>query len=149
MKNFLTRFAFLGVFFTSLAFGAASLATSCTPVGANTPSLILYPWGPATTVALTATGNQTIAIRNNVTIIDGVTTAGTNARTLILSIDAHLMSGAHILVKTKNISTTRTTVFSTGFTAPTITADSNKTYTQGFIYDGTVFLPCGTSIKIN
>ena len=109
---------------------------------------IKWPFGEADTKVLTATGAQALTIDDNLTIIDGVTVEATGNRTLNLTIDSELKSGARLLVKTKS-NGTETTIFGTGITSITVTGAAGKTFSQGFTYDGTVFLPDGTSVKID
>lgn len=109
---------------------------------------IKYPFGLADSKTLSATGAQAITIDDNLTIIDGVTTEATGNRTINLTIDAELKAGARILLKSKTNST-ETTIFGTGISSVTITGVSGKTKTQGFTYDGSNFLPEGTSVQID
>ena len=109
---------------------------------------IKYPFGLADTKTLSATGAQAITIDDNLTIIDGVTTEATGNRTINLTIDAELKAGARILLKSKTNST-ETTIFGTGISSVTITGVAGKTKTQGFTYDGSNFLPEGTSVQID
>ena len=109
---------------------------------------IKYPFGLADSKALSATGAQAITIDDNLTVIDGVTTEATGNRTINLTIDAELKAGARILLKSKTNST-ETTIFGTGISSVTITGVAGKTKTQGFTYDGSNFLPEGTSVQID
>ena len=109
---------------------------------------IKYPFGLADSKTLSATGAQAITIDDNLTIIDGVTTEATGNRTINLTIDAELKAGARILLKSKTNST-ETTIFGTGISSVTITGVAGKTKTQGFTYDGSNFLPEGTSVQID
>jgi hypothetical protein len=109
---------------------------------------LLYPYGACDSQELTATGTQALTITDNVTIIDGVTVEATGNRTLNLTISALLKAGAliHLASKTNG---TETTIFGTGFTATTITGEAGKTYTESFYYNGTVFYPIGTAVKVD
>jgi hypothetical protein len=109
---------------------------------------LLYPFGAADSQALTATGAQALTITDNVTILDGVTVEATGNRTINLTISALLKAGAliHLASKTNG---TETTIFGTGFTAPTITGEAGKTYTQSFNYNGTTFYPVGNYVKVD
>ena len=109
---------------------------------------IKWPFGEGDSKELTATGAQAIAIDDNFTIIDGATVEATGNRTLDLTIDSEVKSGAKLFLKSKT-NGTETTIFGTGITAPTITGVAGKTKTQGFTYDGTVFLPDGASVQID
>lgn len=112
------------------------------------PAQIKWPFGSADSKELTATGAQALTIDDNMTVIDGVTVEATGNRTLDLTVDSELGAGAKLIVKSKT-NGTETTIYGTGITAPTITGVAGKTKTQGFTYDGTNFLPDGTSVQID
>ncbi len=107
-----------------------------------------WPFGLGETLVLTATGAQVLAIDDNLIIIDGVTVEATADRTLDLTIDPEIKLGAMLLVKSKT-NGSEDTIFGTGITAPTITGVAGKTFTQGFKFDGTTFLPEGLSVQID
>ena len=109
---------------------------------------IKWPFGEADTKALTATGAQALAIDDNMTIIDGVTVEATGNRTLDLTVNSEVKAGAKLLVKSKT-NGTETTVMGTGIDGPNIVGVAGKTKTQGFTFDGTVFLPDGASVQID
>lgn len=109
---------------------------------------INYPVGNADVQALTATGTQAITISNALTIIDGVTTQATGNRTIDLTIEEGVKTGAKILVQSKTAST-QTTVFGTSITGPTITGVAGKTKTALFIYDGSAFVQAGAEVQID
>lgn len=110
--------------------------------------MINYPFGEAEVLELSATGAQALEINNALTIVDGVTTEATGNRTLNLTINDELKAGAKLLVKSKT-NGTETTIFGTGITSATITGVTGKTKTQGFVYDGSAFLPLGTAQQID
>jgi hypothetical protein len=109
---------------------------------------ISYPFGDMASTALTATGAQAITISEAVTYLDGVTVEASGNRTLNLTISAEIKAGAMIYLASKT-NGTETTIFGTGFTAPTITGEAGKTYTQAFYYNGTVFYPVGNFVKVD
>jgi hypothetical protein len=110
--------------------------------------IIKFPFGAATTVALSATGAQAITVTNMLTIVNGVTTQATGNRTLNLTIDANLEAGARMFVKVKTAGT-ETTIFGTGMQGATLTGASGKTKTFECIYDGTNFVEAGTPVQID
>lgn len=110
--------------------------------------MVKYPFGAVDTQALTATGAQAQAITNDSTILDAVTTIGTGNRTINLTIASEVKTGATILVKFRTTGT-ETCTFGTGFLAPVITGVASKTFSQKFTYDGSTFLPDGTSVQCN
>lgn len=114
----------------------------------NTPSKARWPFGLPDVIALSATGAQAIAVTNDLTIIDGVTTQATGNRTLNLTIDAAVNIGARLVVKSKTAAT-ETTIGGTGMTAPTITGVAGKTKTWELVYDGAAFVATGTAVQID
>jgi hypothetical protein len=111
-------------------------------------STVKFPFGPADTLALTATGAQALTIANTATIVDGVTTISTATRTLNLAIDAAVPAGAKIFVKAK-FTGTETLVFGTGFLCPTLTGVAAKEFNVEFTYDGTTFKPTAAPYQVN
>ncbi len=117
-------------------------------MGHSTDPQIKWPAGDADEQALSATGAQALTIDDDMTVIDGVTTEATAARTIDLTITTGVKKGAMILLKSKT-NGTENTVFGTGITAPTFAGVAGKTFTQGFQFDGTVFLPQGAAVQID
>lgn len=113
-----------------------------------TNSHIRFPFGSASVKTLSATGAQAITIEDELTVINGVSTVATGNRTIELTISSQLAIGAMILLKTKTTGT-ETTIFGTGIYSVTVSGAAGKTFSQGFIYDGTVFLPLGTAVQID
>lgn len=109
---------------------------------------VRWPFGEATTTALSATGDQAISVDNDLTIIDGVTVVATGNRTLILTIPTDIKAGARMIVKAKTTGT-ETTIFSTGFIAPTVTGVAGKTKVVELVYDGTQFVPTAAAVQID
>lgn len=54
--------------------------------------IVKFPFGEASTIALTATGDQNVTVINPYTIIDGDTVKSTGHRTLNLTIDPSMLS---------------------------------------------------------
>ena len=104
--------------------------------------------GTGEAIALTATGAQAVTVRSRFTEIDGVTNQASGNRTIDLTINASTPKGAQLLVKVKTAGT-QTTTFGTGIDAPVITGEAGKTFTQLFVYNGTIFLPAGAAVKID
>lgn len=107
---------------------------------------IKHPFGAIDTFTLGAGGTQAITIKNQVTMIDGITTAQTSATTLNLTIDAEVKPGAILYLSRKcNHGTggNRDFIFGTGITADTHQPANAKEVHRTFIYNGTVFVPMG------
>lgn len=109
---------------------------------------VKFPFGEATTVALSAAGDQAITIDNDVTIIDGVTTQATAARTLILTIPSDIKAGARIFLKTKTAAV-EDTIAGAGITMPTYAGVAGKTKCSELVYDGTTFKPTAVAFQID
>jgi hypothetical protein len=110
--------------------------------------IVKWPFGEASVAALTATGDQAIALANDMTIINGATTQATGNRTINLTIGAGVGVGAMIVAKLKT-NGTETTTFGTGFTAPVMTGVAGKTKVVSFIYDGASFIQTGTAVQLD
>lgn len=109
---------------------------------------VQFPFGSASTVALSATGDQAVTITNMMTIINGVTTEATGNRTINLTVNAGVKAGAMILIKTKT-NGTETTIFGTGMIGTTYAGVAGKTKTTICIYDGTNFIEAATPVQID
>lgn len=110
--------------------------------------IVKWPFGEADTIALTASGAQAVTIANEMTVIDGVTTQASAARTINLAIDDTVGAGAMLLVKSKTAATEATT-FGTGMLGAAMVGVAGKTKTALFIYDGTVFVMSGSSVQVD
>jgi hypothetical protein len=110
--------------------------------------IIKFPFGPATVVALSATGAQAITVENMLTVVDGVTVSATDNRTLNLMIDDNLEVGARLLIKFKT-DATETLIFGTGITGVTIDGVADKTNVVEAVFDGTVFVVSATYVQID
>lgn len=100
---------------------------------------VKYPFGPADSKVLSATGAQELTIVDNLTMIDGVTNIATGARTLNLTIDSDLEVGAKLSIRSKTTAT-ETTVFGTLIAGITVTGVAGKTITRTATFDGAQFL---------
>lgn len=109
---------------------------------------VKWPFGPADTVALSATGAQAITVDNELIFVDGVTTQATGNRTLNLTIDAGVKAGARLVVKSKT-NGTETTIFGTSMIGLTITGSAGKTIVTTFVYDGTNYIESGAQVQID
>jgi hypothetical protein len=105
------------------------------------------PFGAADTLTIAATGTTAATISNQETYVSSLTTLTGNA-TLDLTLSSELKAGARLYVKVKTTAT-ETFTFGTGIDAPVVTGVAGKTWTQGFWYDGTIFLPMGAKIQID
>jgi len=111
-------------------------------------NIIKYPFGPASEVALSASGDQAIELENSLTIIDGVSTPATGDRTLNLTIPEDLEVGARLVIRMKTAAT-ESTIFGTGITGTSVVGIAGKTKTVEAVYNGTVFEVIGTAGQID
>ena len=111
---------------------------------------VKHPFGPATVIALTATGTQAITINDNVTYVDGVTTQATGNRTINLTIPTtnNITVGSRIFIASKTAST-ETTIAGTGMIMPTITGVAGKTKITELFYNGTNFVATSAGYQID
>lgn len=100
-------------------------------------------------ISMAATGTLAATIESQLTIIDGVTVAGTANRTINLTIGSLVKAGAMLLIKTKVSGATYTTIFGTNMSGVTLTGADGKTKNVLFIYDGTNFVEATTPIQID
>jgi hypothetical protein len=110
--------------------------------------LIKFPYGPATTEVLTASGTQAIEAINTLTIVDGVTTEATGDRTIDLTLDSSLDTGSRITILSKT-NGTESTIFGTNITGASIVGVAGKTKTVEAVFDGTIFKVVGTAGQID
>jgi hypothetical protein len=109
---------------------------------------VKYPFGAADTLSLSATGTQALTIDNQMTVVDGVTTVATGNRTINLTVNSLVKTGARMFLKLKTTGT-ETTIFGTGMSGATITGVAGKTKTVECVYDGTNFVEAGTPVQID
>lgn len=108
---------------------------------------IKSPFGAIATASISAdASNDAITITSNETFITTATL--TSNATLDLTIGSEVPAGAKLYVKCTT-NGTETFAFGTGIDAPTVTGSAGKTWTQGFIYNGTAFYPMGEKIQID
>jgi hypothetical protein len=105
------------------------------------------PFGAAKVAAIAATGTTALTIDADVTYVSSLPTLTGNG-TLDLTLSSELKAGATLFLKVKTTGS-ETFTFGTGIDAPVVTGSAGKTWTQGFWYDGTIFLPMGAKIQID
>lgn len=108
---------------------------------------IKAPFGASDTLTILATGTTTATITNMKTTTTALTTLTGNG-TLDLTLSSELKVGAELFIKVKTTGS-ETFTFGTGIDAPVVTGSAGKTWTQGFWFDGTIFLPMGAKIQID
>lgn len=108
-----------------------------------------WPFGAGTNMtSLTAAGGTVVVnITNQFTYMGTVPTLTANA-TLSLTASSYVKAGAILLVNVKT-NGTETTALTGLLSAPTVTGVAGKTWTQGFIYNGSKFYPMGAKIQVD
>lgn len=119
---------------------------SVVSVKAQTSKVINYPFGAAQSFTTAAAGTVAVTINNQMAIMSAPTL--TAAATLSITAASSLKSGAILLVAVKTTATEVTT-FAGSIVAPAVTGVAGKTWTQGFIYNGSVFYPLGPKQQVD
>lgn len=110
---------------------------------------VKWPVGaPTNNTQLTAAGGTVVInITNQLTYMATVPTLTANA-TISLTAASYVKPGAILLLNVKTNGSETTTL--TGLlAAPTVTGSAGKTWSQGFIYNGTKFYPMGAKIQVD
>lgn len=105
-----------------------------------------WPNGVSTPLTI-STGTTALSISNKMNHVASVPTL-TAASTISLTAATGLKAGAIVSIAVK---TATTSVISFGglAAAPSFTGVTNKTFSQGFIYNGSYFYPCGTVVQVD
>lgn len=115
-------------------------------VNAQTTKVINYPFGAAQTLTCAVSGTASVAVSNQMAIMTAPTL--TAATTISVTASSNLKAGAFMLVAVKTTSTEVTT-FAGAVVSPTVAGVVGKTWTQGFIYNGTYFYPVGVKQQVD
>lgn len=115
-------------------------------VNAQTTKVINYPFGAAQSFTAATSGTTAITVSNQMAIMSAPTL--TAAATLSVTASSNLKAGAFMLVAVKTTSTEVTT-FAGAVVSPTVAGVVGKTWTQGFLYNGTYFYPVGTKQQVD
>ena len=105
-----------------------------------------WPNGISTPLTI-ATGTTALSIGNKMNHVATVPTL-TSASTISLTAATGLKAGAIVSIAVK---TATTSVISFGglAAAPSFTGVTNKTFSQGFVYNGSYFYPVGTVVQVD
>lgn len=110
---------------------------------------VAAPFGQADeTIVLTATGAQAITVTDYLTLVDGVTTEATGARTINVTLGDDLKVGAMLIIQSKS-NGTENNVFGTNITGPTVAGVAGKTLNFTFVYNGTAFVQSALHVQID
>jgi hypothetical protein len=108
---------------------------------------IKAPFGAISDITIAVTGTTAVTITNSKTMNLTIPTLTGNA-TLDLTLSSELKSGAELFLQIKTTGS-ETFTFGTGIEAPVVTGSAGKTWSQGFVYNGTIFTPMGAKIQID
>lgn len=113
----------------------------------NAQNKIQYPFGNAQNITVAVTGTTAVTAINQMSYVGTVPTLTAN---IVYSVTpaSYLKPGAIMLLTVKTTST-ETTTFAGSIVAPVITGSAGKTWSQAFIYNGTLFYPCGTYVQVD
>lgn len=115
-------------------------------VNAQTSKVINYPFGAAQAFTTATSGTLAVTVSNQMAVMAAPTL--TAAATLSVTASSGLKAGAFMLVAVKTTSTEVTT-FAGAVVSPTVAGVAGKTWTQGFLYNGTYFYPVGTKQQVD
>jgi hypothetical protein len=115
-------------------------------VNAQTTKVINYPFGAAQVFTTATSGTLAVTVSNQMAIMSAPTL--TAAATLSVTASSSLKAGAFLLVAIKTTGTEVTT-FAGAVISPTVAGVAGKTFTQGFLYNGTNFYPVGTKQQVD
>lgn len=115
-------------------------------VNAQTSKTLNYPFGAAQSFTAATSGTVAVTVNNQMAIMSAPTL--TAAATISVTAGSNLKAGAILLVAVKTTSTEVTT-FAGAVVSPTVAGVAGKTWTQGFIYNGTYFYPMGTKQQVD
>lgn len=104
------------------------------------------PFGASQDVTIAVTGATALTI--NASTINSVIPTLTGNATLTVTAGSELVSGTRfsLIVKT---TATETFTFAGAIVAPVVTGVAGKTWSQGFVYNGTNFYPVGAKIQVD
>lgn len=121
----------------------------CFSVTTTQAQSVKWPAGAATdmTSITAAGGTVAVTITNQMTYMGTIPTLTANA-TLSVTAPSYLKPGAILLVAVKT-NGSETFTFAGALAAPTVTGSAGKTWTQGYIYNGTKFYPMGAKIQVD
>jgi hypothetical protein len=114
---------------------------------ADAQKVITYPFGAAQSFTAAASGTTAVTANNQMVVMSAAPTL-TAAATISVTAGSNLKAGAILLVAVKTTSTEVTT-FAGAVVSPTVAGVAGKTWTQGFIYNGSYFYPMGTKQQVD
>lgn len=125
-----------------------AIVTALVGAFAFTSNQVTPQWPNGISTPLTiSTGTTALTITNKMSHVASVPTL-TAASTISLTAGTGLKAGAIVSIAVKT-ATTSAISFAGSAAAPTFTGVTNKTFAQGFVYNGTSFYPVGTVVQVD
>lgn len=106
-----------------------------------------FPQGNSTAISIAVSGTTAVTLINNMSHVASIPTLTGNINFSVTA-SSQLKAGSALLITVKTTST-ETTTFSGDIVAPVVTGVAGKTWSQGFIYNGTKFYPLGAKIQVD
>lgn len=110
-------------------------------------AIIQWPFGEADKKVLPYAASQPVTITNRLTILQFAILTGDT--TLDLTISPEVKNGAILLLEVPATNSADDLTLGTGIDAPVIVGVATKTKTQGFILNGSRFVPLGAAVQID
>jgi hypothetical protein len=107
-----------------------------------------WPNGVSTPLTIAVTGTTALSIGNKMNHVASVPTLTGNI-TVSVTAATGLKAGALMSLTVKTTSLETVTFAGSGIAAPTFTGVAGKTFSQGFIYNGSKFYPVGTKVQVD
>jgi hypothetical protein len=106
-----------------------------------------WPNGISTPLTI-STGTTALTISNKMNHVASVPTL-TAASTISVTAATGLKAGALMSITVKTQTTSAISFAGSSIAAPTFTGVAGKTFSQGFIYNGSKFYPVGTVVQVD
>lgn len=124
-----------------------ALTAICLCFAVKTKAQTQWPFAKATALTISASGTTAITISNSMNYVATAPTLTADA-TVSLTASSSLKPGAIVFVAIKTTSTEVTT-FAGSIQSPTVAGVAGKTWSQGFLYNGSKFWPLGTKQQVD
>lgn len=108
---------------------------------------VVWPVGAADDVTLAYATTQAVTIKNRLTVLKFATLTGNT--TLNLTASAQQQVGDQVILRIPATSNGNDVTLGTAIDGPNIVGVAGKTKTQGFVFDGTSFIPQGAAVQID
>ena len=129
--------------------GIIAIVASLIGAFAFTSNQVTPMWPAGISTPLTVgQGTTALTISNNMNHVASVPTLTANA-TISVTAASSLRAGAQMLIVVKTTSVETVSFTGSNIAAPTFTGVAGKTFSQGFIYNGSKFYPTGEAEQVD